>query len=115
MIDGKPLETCYITERALTSLARGGYLVDIVALADPFRKASFWYGEWTIQLPEQRGESERFFVTMRLGTGPRLRTFNTANDLISMMVDLGFEDVRIPMEAGRSATHQIKPLWTRRR
>lgn len=96
----------YVTQRQLLALIETDCPIDVVAMAQPFRKAAVWYGEWAIQMPERDGAPERFLVAARGGDGPRLRVCKTANGLISLMRELGFRDVCIPMEEGGSATHR---------
>lgn len=98
----------YLSKRQLLALISDGYLIDVVSLADAHKTAAVWYGEWVIQVPEQRGEPERFLVSVSNLGAPKLRTCKTANGLISLMQELGFDDVTVPMKEGRSASHQLQ-------
>lgn len=96
----------YLSKRQLLALIEADYLIDVVSLADTYKTAAVWYGEWVIQVPEQRGEPERFLVTTGRGS-THLRTCKTANGVISLMRELGFPEVCIPMEEGGTASHRL--------
>lgn len=98
----------YITHRQLAPLIEADYQIDLVCLTEPHFKAAVWYGEWTVQVPEQRGEAERFLVSARGNDGPQLRTFKTGYGLISFMWKLGFRNITLPMEEGTSVSHRIR-------
>ncbi|CTQ31663.1 hypothetical protein [Jannaschia rubra] len=99
--------TPYITHHQLSALIEADYLVDVVCMAEPYFKEAVWYGKWVIQVPEQRGESERFLVSARGKEGPHLRTFKTGYGLISFMWKLGFRTIGLPMEEGTSVSYRI--------
>ena len=58
-------------------------------------------------MPEQDSAPARFLVSMRGSDGPKLRISKTANGLISLMRELGFADICLPMENGGSVAHRI--------
>lgn len=97
----------YVTHRQLIPLIKADYLIEVVCMTEPYLKASVWYGEWTIQVPEQRGGSERFLVSARSNDGPHLRTFKTGYGVISFMWKLGFRTISLPMEKGASVSNRI--------
>ncbi|MFP7675774.1 hypothetical protein ACG74X_20780 [Marivita sp. S0852] len=97
----------YVTRPQLVVLIEAGYLIDIVCMTAPRFKAAVWYGEWAVQVPEHRGEAERFLVSARGNDGPQLRTFKTGYGLISFMWKLGFRNITLPMEEGTSVPHRI--------
>lgn len=97
----------YITQPQLLSLIGAGYRIEVASIAEPFRKSAVWYGEWVIQVPEQRGEADRFLVPARQDGLPQLRVLKTAYGVISLMKELGFHEVGIPMEKGGSVSHKI--------
>lgn len=97
----------YITQPQLLSLIEADYRIEVVAIAEPFRKSAVWYGEWVIQVPEQRGETDRFLVPARQDGAPRLRVLKTAYGVISLMQELGFREVGIPMEKGGTVSHRL--------
>ncbi|MRU17080.1 hypothetical protein FDP25_16690 [Roseovarius sp. A21] len=95
----------YISKRQLVALIEDGYAIDVVSLANAGKTSAVWYGEWVIQVPEQRGETERFLVATGRGTAPKMRICKTTNGVVSLMHELGFRDICIPMEEGGSASH----------
>lgn len=107
MIDGKGLNVPYISKRQLVALIENGYAIDVVSLANAEKTSAVWYGEWVIQVPEQHGEPERFLVATGRGTAPKIRICKTANGVISLMHELGFREICIPMEEGGSASHRL--------
>lgn len=107
MIDGKGLNVPYISKHQLLALIGDGYAIDVVSLADAEKTAAVWYGEWVIQVPEQRGETERFLVSTGRGTAPKMRICKTTNGVVSLMHELGFREICIPMEEGGSASQRL--------
>jgi len=103
----KPPLSPYVTHRQLVPLIEADYLIEVVCMVEPYFKAAVWYGEWAIQMPEQRGESERFLVSARGSDGPHMRTFKTGYGLISFMWKLGFRNITLPMEEGAPVPHRI--------
>lgn len=94
-----------VLEAEFLDLIRQGHVAEVVSRAVATRKAAVWYGDWIIRLTDREGSFEKYLAITR---GERqIRSFKTANGLISFMTGIGFPAVTIPMEPGGRAAHRL--------
>lgn len=100
-----------VTETLFRSLVQNGYQAEVVCRSTAFKKAAVWYGEWIIRVVNQDRTYEKLLVPARKRAKPddeiSIRTFKTANGLISFMQGMGFEHVDIPLHEGGRSTHTL--------
>ena len=100
-----------VTELQFKNLLRRGYLGDVIAQDEPFRKGSFWYGTWICSVVDAKRSTELFLVPMRTKDSASeaitIREFKTANGLISFLHKIGMQTVSVPMQKGARASHKL--------
>ena len=100
-----------VTETLFRSLIHSGYQAEVVCKTSAHKKAAVWYGVWIIRVVNQDRTYEKLLVPARKRAKQEdeisLRTFKTANGLISFLQGIGFTHVNIPLQEGGRSTHVL--------
>lgn len=98
-----------VTTPVFHELIRNGYHAEVVCQSAGFKKASVWYAEWIVRVISPDGSVEKLVASTTLpssGTEEiRIRTFKTANGLISFLHAAGFMYPTIPLVEGGRHVH----------
>lgn len=94
-----------VAEEGLKTLvSEGGYTVEVVCV-DPVRYTGpAFHGRWHIRAVSPDGDDEWTLVTQRVSTRPR--DIKTIVGLIRLLLDLGIDNVSIPMHPGGRSTNR---------
>ncbi len=100
-----------VTETLFRSLMHSGYQAEVVCKTSAHKKAAVWYGLWVIRVVNQDRTYEKLLVPARKRAGQEdeisVRTFKTANGLISFLQSVGFEQAHIPLVEGGRSIHSL--------
>ncbi|WP_331459658.1 hypothetical protein [Paracoccus liaowanqingii] len=93
-----------VTEPRFRKLIASGYLAEVVCQVAAYRKASVWYGEWTVRVVNPDRTIEKLLVTTPRRVDDmdeiKIRVFKTINGLSSFMHEAGFTHLDIPFLSG---------------
>ena len=87
-----------VSEEGLRELVEQGYTTEIVCVDDPQYTGVYFTGKWNIRAVSPDGESEMVLVTQRRTKQPR--DIKTINGVISLLLNLGYDGVNLPMQTG---------------
>ncbi len=100
-----------VTEIHFKTLMHSGYQAEVVCRTTATKKAAVWYGIWIIRVVNKERTYEKLLVPARKKLGDddeiAVRTFKTANGLISFLESMGFPQINIPMVEGGRTTHVL--------
>lgn len=100
-----------VTETHFKTLVESGYQAEVVCKTRATKKAAVWYGIWIIRVVNKERTYEKLLVPARKKLGDddeiAVRTFKTANGLISFLESMGFTQVNIPMLEGGRTLHAL--------
>jgi len=100
-----------VTQTLFRSLVHKGYQAEVVCKTSAHKKAAVWYGSWIILVVSKDRSYEKLLVPARKRAGKddevTVRTFKTANGLISFLEEVGFTQVNIPLVEGGRSTHAL--------
>ena len=100
-----------VTETHFKTLMQNGYQAEVVCRTSATKKAAVWYGIWIIRVVNTERTYEKLLVPARKKLGDddeiAVRTFKTANGLISFLESMGFDQVNIPMLEGGRTIHVL--------
>lgn len=95
-----------VTTQAFQKLIRDGYQAEVVCQSTAFKKANVWYAEWIIRVIKPDRSTIKLLASTTIPTNGieeiRIRTFKTANGLISFLHTAGYTSANIPFEAGEA-------------
>lgn len=101
-----------VTTLLFQRLIREGFQAEVVCQNTAFKKANVWYAEWVIRIISPDTSAVRLLASTTIPTEGleeiKIRTFKTANGLISFLHTAGYTSANIPFEAGDSRI-QILP------
>ncbi|RLJ36235.1 hypothetical protein BCF46_3817 [Litoreibacter meonggei] len=90
-----------LTEVALKQRLETGSTLMIKCCQSPTRKASVWYGLWTMEAHHPDGSSQMLVTARsRLVGQISVREFKTVTGIVSFLKDCGFTKVTFPMIEG---------------
>ena len=87
-----------VSEEGLRELVEQGYTTEVVCVDDPYFTGQYFAGKWNIRAVSPDGESEMVLVTQRRTKQPR--DIKTINGVISLLLNLGYDGVNLPMQTG---------------
>lgn len=87
-----------VSEEGLRELVEQGYTTEVVCVDDPHFTGQYFAGKWNIRAISPDGESEMVLVTQRRTRQPR--EIKTINGVISLLLNLGYDGVNLPMRTG---------------
>lgn len=100
-----------VTETHFKTLMHSGYQAEVVCRTTAHKKAAVWYGIWIIRVVNKDRSYEKLLVPARKKLGDddeiAVRTFKTANGLISFLESMGFPQINIPMVEGGRTIHVL--------
>ena len=87
-----------VSEEGLRELVEAGYTTEVVCVVDPDFNGTSFSGKWNIRAVSPDGDDEMVLVTQRQTRRPR--EIKTIHGVISLLLNLGYDSVYLPMRAG---------------
>lgn len=94
-----------LTEVSLKQRLKAGSTLTIKCRQSPTRKASVWYGLWTMEACHPDGTVQMLVTARsRLSGDISVREFKTVTGIVSFLMDCGFSKVSFPVIEGDSVS-----------